>query len=85
MRIDLISLSLLIPFNLRLGYAYRSAQTKLTTASVMVNSDGNSEDGFRFIWRRLANGHQAARGQARIPQRQDLEELTKKAEDAGWY
>ncbi|QLE62808.1 hypothetical protein LROSL1_p50001 (plasmid) [Furfurilactobacillus rossiae] len=85
MRIDLISLSLLIPLNLRLVYAYRSAQTKLTTASVMVNSDGNSEDGFRFIWRRPDGHLQAARGQARIPQRQDLEKLTKKAEDAGWY
>ena len=45
----------------------------------------NSEDGFRFIWRRPDGHLQAARGQARIPQRQDLEKLTKKAEEAGWY
>ncbi|MCS6109038.1 hypothetical protein DWV12_17195 [Clostridium botulinum] len=59
---------------------------KLTFQKVVyMYSDGNSEDGFRFIWRRPDGHLQAARGQARIPQRQDLEKLTKKAEDAGWY
>ncbi len=48
-------------------------------------SDGNSEEGFRFIWRRPDGHLQAARGQARIPERKYLEELTKKAEAQGWY
>ena len=52
---------------------------------IYMYSDGNSEEGFRFIWRRPDGHLQAARGQARIPERKYLEELTKKAEAQGWY
>jgi hypothetical protein len=46
--------------------------------------DGNSEDGYRFIWRRPNNSLQAARGQARIPDRVTLKRLIKMAESQGW-
>lgn len=48
-------------------------------------SDGTSDRGYRFIWRRPDGHLQAARGQARIPGRKYLEELTAKAEAQGWY
>ncbi|MES5423841.1 hypothetical protein ABVL66_15175 [Lacticaseibacillus paracasei] len=48
-------------------------------------SDGTSDRGYRFIWRRPDGHLQAARGQARIPERKYLEELTAKAEAQGWY
>ena len=44
-----------------------------------------NEYGYRFIWRRPDGSLQAARGQARIPSKRDLEKLTKLASDAGWY
>ena len=47
--------------------------------------DGTSEDGFRFIWRRPDGTLQAARGQARIPSKEELVELLDMASKAGWY
>ncbi|MFC0423410.1 hypothetical protein, partial [Lactiplantibacillus plajomi] len=52
---------------------------------IYMYSDGTSESGFRFIWRRPDGHLQAARGQARIPSRSILEELTQAAELKGWY
>ena len=44
------------------------------------------EEGYRFIWRRPETHYlQAARGQARIPDKKELEKLLKMAEEAGWY
>ena len=39
-------------------------------------SNGSSEKGYRFIWRRPNGNLQAARGQARIPSLDDIMELT---------
>ncbi len=47
--------------------------------------DGESEDGFRFIWRRPDGTLQAARGQARIPGKKELEELITLAEKEGLF
>ncbi len=47
--------------------------------------DGESEDGFRFIWRYPEGKLQAARGQARIPSKQDLFELLALASKEGWF
>jgi hypothetical protein len=48
-------------------------------------SDGRpSEDGYRFIWRRPNNNLQAARGQARIPNLSELDNLIADAKVAGW-
>lgn len=53
---------------------------------VYYYDDGESEDGYRFIWRRPETHYlQAARGQARIPDKAELERLLKMAEEAGWY
>lgn len=52
-----------------------------------VYDNGESEKGYRFIWRRPTkeNGSlQAARGQARIPSLKIAKSLIKKAEAAGW-
>jgi len=47
-------------------------------------SDGTSEEGYRFIWRR-PNGHlQPAMGQARIPNLYVAEALMSKARAEGW-
>jgi len=62
-RIDLVSLGLLIPFKLLLVCAYRSVQIKLTTSIRTCKNTSAFPS----------------------PRRQDLEKLTKKAEDAGWY
>jgi hypothetical protein len=48
-----------------------------------VYDNGNSEFGYRFIWRR-GNRLQPARGQARLPSIKVIEELIQKAKDAGW-
>lgn len=47
--------------------------------------DGNSEDGYRFIWRKPNGNLQAARGQARIPSCQILCRLLDEAREAGWF
>lgn len=47
--------------------------------------NGTSEDGFRFIWRRPNGSLQAARGQARIPGRQELLDLVNQAEKEGLF
>ena len=47
--------------------------------------DGQSEKGFRFIWRRPDGSLQAARGQARIPGRKELEDLVALAEQEGLF
>ena len=46
--------------------------------------DGNMEQGYRFIWRRPNGKLQPARGQARIPSFDWVEELIAKAKNAGW-
>jgi len=47
--------------------------------------DGSdSEDGYRFIWRRPDNTLQAARGQARIPDATALNRLLDTARAGGW-
>ena len=45
----------------------------------------NPEDGYRFIWRYPNGNLQPARGQARIPSKNDLDILTSKAMQEGWY
>ena len=50
-----------------------------------IYDDGNSDDGFRFIWRRPDGSLQAARGQARIPSKKDLLELLDLASKEGWF
>ena len=40
--------------------------------------------GYRFIWRRNDGSLQPARGQARLPSMQLIEELIQKAKDQGW-
>lgn len=47
--------------------------------------NGCSENGYRFIWRRPDGTLQAARGQARIPSKQDLFELLALASKEGWF
>ena len=47
--------------------------------------DGSSEEGCRFIWREPNGNLQPARGQARIPSKQDLFELLALASSAGWF
>ena len=46
---------------------------------------GGDEEGYRFIWRRPNGTLQPARGQARIPSKQDLENLLNLAMQEGWY
>ena len=46
--------------------------------------DGKMEQGYRFIWRRPNGKLQPARGQARIPSFDWIEELIAKAKKAGW-
>lgn len=46
--------------------------------------DGDSNYGYRFIWRRPDGSLQAARGQARIPSFADMNELIEKAAKDGW-
>lgn len=51
---------------------------------VVYHYDGKeSEEGFRFIWRRSDGSLQAARGQARIPDAITLFNLIGQAVDAG--
>jgi hypothetical protein len=45
--------------------------------------DGSSEETYRFIWREPNGNLQPARGQARIPSKQDLFELLALASSAG--
>ena len=47
-------------------------------------SDGHSQKGYRFIWRRPDNSLQAGRGQARLPSFAEIEKLLTKARAAGW-
>lgn len=49
-----------------------------------IYEDGTNEEGYRFIWKRPNGKLQAARGQARIPQIADAQELMAKAIDEGW-
>ena len=46
--------------------------------------NGESEEGYRFIWRRDNNCLQAARGQARIPSLKIAQELIDIAINQGW-
>lgn len=47
--------------------------------------DGTQDTGYRFIWRRPDGSLQAARGQARIPDKAALNALLRQASDEGWY
>ena len=47
--------------------------------------NGTTDNGYRFIWRRPNGRLQPARGQARIPSKQDLEDLLNQAAQEGWY
>ncbi|GEM50762.1 hypothetical protein EB1_05520 [Empedobacter brevis NBRC 14943 = ATCC 43319] len=49
-----------------------------------VYDDGSTENGYRFIWRKPDNTLQAARGQARIPSFEDMQELILLATRDGW-
>jgi hypothetical protein len=49
-----------------------------------IYDDGELEYGFRFIWRRPDGSLQAARGQARIPDLNIVEDLVKRARVLGW-
>ena len=49
-----------------------------------VYEDGTSEHGYRFIWRFRNGNLQPARGQARIPSIEKLEELVAQAKRDGW-
>ena len=48
-------------------------------------NDREPEEGYRFIWRRPDGSLQAARGQARIPGRQEIADLLEQAEKAGLF
>ena len=47
--------------------------------------DGSTQDGFRFIWRRLDGSLQAARGQARIETYEQMMGLIEQAKQAGFF
>lgn len=47
--------------------------------------NGESDTGYRFIWRRPDGTLQAARGQARIPSKKDILELLDLASKEGWF
>lgn len=49
-----------------------------------VYGRGNSQYGYRYIWRKPDGSLQPARGQARIPSLQCALDLMKKAEKDGW-
>ena len=49
-----------------------------------VYDDGSSEYGYRFIWRRDNGSLQPARGQARLPSIQVIEDLISNAKAQGW-
>lgn len=49
-----------------------------------MGDDGDTHDGYRFIWRRPDASLQAARGQARIPSLAAAETLFQIARDSGW-
>lgn len=47
--------------------------------------DGKIENGYRFIWRRPNGNLQAARGQARLPDKNVIESLLQQAKNEKWY
>jgi hypothetical protein len=49
-----------------------------------VYDNGESEYGYRFIWRRPDGSLQPARGQARIASIEVIEELIRNARNKGW-
>lgn len=50
-----------------------------------IYNDGKCEKGYRFILRRPDGSLQAARGQARIPSKNELIELLELASKEGWF
>ena len=50
-----------------------------------IYDNGESEEGYRFIWRSPDGTLQAARGQARIPSKKELLELLDLASEEGWF
>jgi len=50
-----------------------------------IYDNGESDEGYRFIWRRPDGTLQAARGQARIPSKKELLELLDLASEEGWF
>lgn len=51
---------------------------------VYVYETGETQEGFRFIWRRPDGSLQPARGQARIPSSTVLQQLISEADKEGW-
>lgn len=51
---------------------------------VYYYDNGATEEGYRFIWRRPGGSLQAARGQARLPDRESIERLLEQAQKEGW-
>jgi hypothetical protein len=49
-----------------------------------IYDDDSTELGYRFIWRRPDGSLQAARGQARIPDVNSINQLMELARVAGW-
>lgn len=49
-----------------------------------VYSNGELEEGYRFIWRDADGKQMAHRGQARIPSLKIVKKLIEEAEKAGW-
>ena len=63
-----------------------AGEWRLCFQKVIYNYDnGETEDGFRFIWRTPENKLQPARGQARIPDSTWLFKLLEKARSEGWF
>lgn len=49
-----------------------------------IYEDGETEHGYRFIWKRPDGSLQAARGQARIPSLKIMNQLVDTARIEGW-
>ena len=47
--------------------------------------DGSTDNGYRFIWRKPDGSLQAARGQARLPNKQAIFELFALASSENWF
>ena len=47
-------------------------------------SDGESQKGYRFIWKRPDGTLQAARGQARLPNMDVIHQMLEQAKREGW-
>ena len=50
-----------------------------------IYADGKEEIGYRFIWRDRNGKLLSHRGQARIPEKANMDNLLTLASQAGWY